>query len=319
MKTANPTPLIRHGAFCDAEQSIRAHLATCPPGQGSIIPLLGPTRVGKSELIHRLIETSPQGKSLAPQRTFARVDVPASVTARGLYAAILSALGYKSGFSERTNDLRDRLFRVIDSFGIEVIALDECSRIVEKASKLGIGAAADLFRSIADGTGASLILSGLPKFQAAIDHNEQLRDRATSTVLFKPYDWQNDDDRDAFVGTVQVVLNNLETSGIRVDLDVEDFVRRLYGASGGRIPVITRLVGASLADTPSAIRLADLRRGAAAMQQSGIRVSSFFESNEPDETDLVRSYAIVMHEAGLNFELSTDVGLKAYWDMEMSS
>lgn len=84
---------------------------------------------------------------------------------------------------------------------------------LERGSNLSARAAADHFKTVVDETGVSLVLAGLPRFQQIIDHNEQLRDRAAGTVYFAPYDWQKDEERDAFAGAVEAVLLSLEKSG----------------------------------------------------------------------------------------------------------
>ena len=64
---------------------------------------------------------------------------------------------------------------------------------------------------------------------------------------------------------------------------------------------------------PREMGLSDLHRAAASMQQSCIPTASFFETREPDEVDLMRSFAAIMSEAGLEFGVETLAGLGVEW------
>jgi hypothetical protein len=307
---------VRHQAFEEAYGVIEELLTNKDPRHGCIIPFLGPTRLGKTEVVRRLIKNAENANSLVPMKNFVLASLPAQVSSKEIFKAMLSATGLKSRPGDTTSSIRNRLFRAIDQFGIEVIAIDECNHVIERGSNLSARAAADHFKTVVDETGVSIVLSGLPRFQQIIDNNEQLRDRAAGTVIFKPYDWQNDSDRDAFCGAVASVLDSLEASDVTTDLEFEDLVRRLYGASGGRIPMMMRIIKLCILRAGSAAQLTirDFRRAAQAMQQSGIPISSYFEKNDPDEVDLMRSFASVMAEAGLDFEANTLAGLEVAWD-----
>ena len=312
---------VRHNAFEDTYDAISGLLNTKDPRNGCIIPLLGPTRLGKTEVIRRLIKDAEHANSLVPMKNFVQASLPAQVSSREIYATMLSSMNLKSRPGDNTASIRNRLFRAIEQFGIRVIAIDECNHVVERGSNLSARAAADHFKTVVDETGVSLVLLGLPRFQKIIDNNEQLRDRASATILFKPYDWQNDGDRDAFSGAVDAVITGLEASGINTGLEFVDLVRRLYGASGGRIPMMMRMIKLCIlqAGSPTYLTIKDFRRAAKSMQQSGIPTSLFFESEEPDEIELMRSFSAVMAEAGLDFEVDTLAGLEVACDHRVAS
>ena len=312
---------VRHDAFEKTYDAISVLLATKDPRNGCIIPLLGPTRLGKTEVIRRLIKNSGPAHSLLPMDNFVQASLPAQVSSREIYATMLSSMGLKSRPGDNTASIRNRLFRAIEQSGIRVIAIDECNHVVERGSNLSARAAADHFKAVVDETGVNLVLLGLPRFQKIIDNNEQLRDRASATILFKPYDWQKDGDRDAFSGTVDAVLTGLEASGVNTDLEFVDLVRRLYGASGGRIPMMMRMMKLCILQAKSSalLTIKDFRRAARSMQQSGIPTALFFENEEPDEIELMRSFSAVMAEAGLEFEVDTLAGLEVAWGHRAAS
>lgn len=306
---------IMHDALKEAINTVDELLVGKDPRAGAIVPLLGPTRVGKSEVAKRLVAHAGAINTLLPSevRDVVRASLPAQTNGADIYGSILKAMQLRVREAEKTKALRDRVYRGIREWGIKAIVFDETNHFAERGSNLTPRAAADHLKSLVDETGVSLILSGLPRFQKIIDQNEQLRDRASGTVLFQPYDWQLDNDRDAFAGAVDTALSSLETSGFSVELDFENCVRRLYGASGGRVPMMLRILKilALSSKSPAPISLEDFAAAAAKMQQSSIPISSFFKTEEPDETDLFASFASVMSEAGLDYDVETVFGLEA--------
>lgn len=306
---------IMHEALNTTTQTLEEALAEKDPGAGCIIPLLGPTRVGKSAVVKRLMEKSGDACSLFPMKNIVCASLPPQVSGREIYASGLKGMGFRTRDADRTKVLRDRLYRAIGERDIKVIAFDEANHLIERGTNLSPRAAADHLKAIVDETGVSLILSGLPRFQQIIDGNEQLRDRANGTILLKPYDWQKDEDRDAFTGAVDAAIGSLEKSGFIVTQDFEDIVRRIYGATGGRVPMMLRLFKSCAVSerVSKKLSLATFARAASKMQQSGIPVSSFFNDEEPDEVELHRSFASVMSEAGLDFPIQSIAGLEASW------
>lgn len=234
--------IVRHDAFERVSAEIDLRLATRLPGTGSIIPVFGPTRVGKSEIMRRLEKRAAPAHSLPPMKNVIRAKLPPQTNGRDIYVAILNKLGRRPRQNEVTTSVKARVFQGLESLNIDVVVLDEVNHIAERGSNLSPRAAADHLKAIVDETGVTLILDGLPRFQRIIDQNEQLRDRASGTILLKPYDWQESDDREAFATAADAAIVSLEGSGFPVGLEFEDFVRRLYGASGGRVPMMMRII-----------------------------------------------------------------------------
>lgn len=307
--------IVRHDALERIIAEIDERLATRLPGSGTIIPLLGPTRVGKSLVAKRLVHRADPAHSLAPMKNVIHASLPPQPNGRDIYVVILEKLGRKPGKNEVTNSVKARVLQGLKSLKIDVVVLDEVNHIAERGSNLTPRAAADHLKALADETGVTLVLEGLPRFQRIIDQNEQLRDRASGTIIFRPYDWQDDDDREAFAAAVDSTLISLSKSGFRVGLEFEDIVRRTYGASGGRVPVMLRLFKtcALSMGQPGDIGLTELHKAASSVQQSGIPIASFFQPREPDEVELMRSFAAIMSEAGLDFSVKTLAGLGVEW------
>lgn len=201
-----------------------------------------------------------------------------------------------------------------------VIAIDECSHAAERGANLSARAAADHFKTIVDDTGICLILFGLPRFQRIIDGNEQLRDRSSNTVYFRPYDWQIEAEREAFAGVVFTALEAIKRAGHPVEVGFEELTPRLYGAAGGRVPVAVRILKSAIlrgGEAPLSMDL--LRTVVTGLQQRPISPLSFFQEDPPEDVLLIRAFATIMSEARLSFDAQTPGGLQVAWDMRAAS
>ena len=273
-------------------------------GEGAIVPLLGPTRCGKTLVLHELhdrLSQKIQGPgSMLQTSDFGMGVIPPKPNDRDLYRAMLQAIGYDCGPKERTSLVRERLVSAIRSNGTRVIALDECSHCAERGANLSARAATDHFKTIVDETGICLVLVGLPKFQALIDENEQFRDRALRTVLFPPYAWSRERDREDFLGAFLAALSLIVESGISVDFDDIDVARRMYGVTGGRVGLVLKIFDATVAELKQdMIDMADIARAVDSAMQKEAGAIRFFRDEPPSDRDLTRAYVRVMEEAQL--------------------
>ncbi len=316
--------LIRHDAFNRACAEIEDLIMHKDPRSGLVIPLLGPTRTGKEftvKYLRKKIGRPPTGTALIlPTDDFGIGKLPPKPNDRDIYRAILGAVERKWHDGENADILRRRVVTAIRETGIRVLAIDECSHAAERGANLSARAAADHFKTIVDDTGVCLILYGLPRFQAIIDGNEQLRDRSSNTVYIRPYDWQIETERAAFASVVIAALQAISKAGTTLEVGFEALTPRLYGASGGRVPVALRILKAALlraAETPLSMDL--LRTVAKGLQQRPISPLSFFQGEMPEDALLIRSYAAIMAEAGLAFDVHTPDGLQVKWDMRSAS
>lgn len=64
-----------------------------------------------------------------------RAKVPAEPTAMGVYAAILDKLGKRPGRTEVLSSVNARLFKGLESLGIDIVVLEDVSQIAVRGSK----------------------------------------------------------------------------------------------------------------------------------------------------------------------------------------
>ncbi len=295
---------VAHERYDQVSANVQELIELAEDRRGSIIPLLGPTRCGKSELLKDLQEqlqtvAAPTGH-LFPSSDFGISTIPPKPNDRELYRSMLTAIGLSFHGKETTALVRDRLLKAVRDQGIKFIALDECSHCAERGANLSARGATDHFKTFVDETGVTLILAGLPKFQHLIDGNEQFRDRAFRTVQFLPYNWGSEKDHLGFVGAVLASLQILQAEGVSIDFDDLDMSRRLYGISGGRVGrVLDVLRAAAKRVQNSTLTFDTVARAARLTIQDSGHTDIYFQDAAPTDESLVRSYARVMHDAEL--------------------
>lgn len=273
--------------------------------RGTCIPLLGPTRVGKSDLIdaiYREFATEKPGPGyMLPTPDFVRDTIRPKPSDSEIYSSILRAMGARVSPNTKFAVLQDRVQDMLHQRGVRIVALDECSHCAEPGANLSKRAAADHIKTIIDQSGVIMILTGLPTFQRLVDENEQLSERSMSTVYLLPYHWADPDDRSEFVNVVYSILGHLKDLGVHMDFDPIDISRRLYAATGGRVGRVVELIEAALKCRAKAAALSrdDLAKAAGVRLQKAKDMPPIFGPEVPQDSVLFRSYAKVMRAARL--------------------
>lgn len=297
---------VEHSKYAEAQEKLKTAIE-CAGDQGICIPLLGPTRVGKTNILKSLrLEYSGEGARFEDFFSVAGFAIDAirpKPNDAELYSAILRAAGKQVGVRDRLSTLQNRALNVFARQGIKVIALDECSHCAEPGANFNRRSAADHFKHIIDSSKCVLILSGLPKFQSLIAENEQFAARCMSTVEFHPYRWHDPEERDDFVGVAVSVFEFIQDQGVAVEFDFLDMSRRLYAASGGRVGMIVNLMETALraAESKTRFTFADVERGFLMRMQAGPHSGDVFAHESPTDEELARTYMKVLSEAGLPF------------------
>ncbi|WP_171236823.1 TniB family NTP-binding protein [Ruegeria sp. HKCCA6837] len=302
---------IRHSRHEWAVSEIKRLLNIAATEGGRIIPILGPTRCGKTELTKDL-KAQVENDRHGPSAILVSSDVILGRLAprpseRDYYGSCLRSMGFDFVERERPAQIRERLFRLVAEHGIQTIIIDEVNHCAETLTRHSRRQAADHFKTIVDETSVTLILAGLPMFEAVMDSNEQFAGRCLNTIRMNPYWWSVEADRIAFCDAIFAAFYCLEESGILLEFDQDDMVRRLYGVSGGRVPVALEVLRAPLALGAQNSQYST-KTIARAATDSGLErdpYQSFFQEEPPSDTELIRSYIRVMADAGLEVEPTT--------------
>ncbi|SEL25728.1 TniB protein [Roseovarius nanhaiticus] len=271
---------------------------------GTCIPFLGPTRVGKSDLISAVksqVSKDRYGPGyILPTPDFLYGEISPKPNDSELYASVIRTMG-RVGANSKLPLLQDRMYDLLEQRDVRIVALDECSHCAEPGANLTRRAAADHFKTIIDRSGVILILMGLPKAQRLIDENEQFAARSMATIELNPYRWTNPDDRNEFTTVIYSIFDYLEERGISLEFDWIDMSRRLFAASGGRVGMVIELLQVAVRSTArdGVLAMSGMGKAADIRLQGLSRLAPIFNPDPPQDDVLLRSYAKVMRDAGL--------------------
>lgn len=271
---------------------------------GVCIPFLGPSRVGKSDLMLAIESKVAKIRSgpgyMIPSPDFLSGEISPKPNDSEIYASIIRTMG-RVGANPKLALLKDRMFDLLEQRDVRIVALDECSHCAEPGANLTRRAAADHFKTVVDRSGVILILMGLPKFQRLIDENEQFAARSMATIELQPYRWTNPDDRNEFTTVIYSIFEYLEERGFSLEFDWLDMTRRLFAASGGRVGMVIELLEVAVRKSAQtkALVLSDMGKAAHIRLQGLSRIAPIFDPEPPQDDVLLRAYAKVMRDAGL--------------------
>jgi len=231
--------LIYHDRFMSAKAAIMDAVSRCDKGDPQLLPVFGPTRVGKTTLLnHSIREIIEQRKD---EKSVISVVSPKHLTGRALPDACLAAIGMSQSMFRNHIVATDAFIKAVHKRKTCLIVFDETQHMLERGSSTTLRAAADFLKLIFDQTGASIVISGLPSAEGLFNANEQLADRARRPVRFYPYDWHGADYthfRAALAGPLEYLCDQgWETFDVRD----REFARRMYVATAGRFGLIWKI------------------------------------------------------------------------------
>lgn len=293
--------LVEHDRFNTVHGQLEAVLSRAREGDPQILPIVGPTRVGKTCLLVNFMascSTPEAGRS----REIICVISPKHLTGRALPDACLMSIGMSPALFKNHVEATAAFIKAVNRRETRMIIFDETQHMLERGSSTTVRAAADFLKGLFDHTQASLVLVGLPTLLGLFQANEQLADRARRPVEYYPYQWQGEDYK-SFRSALAGALEYLTESGWKTFAWKDpDFARRMYVASAGRYGMINKVfmeVQAMVGSDKVALHEAF----AGAYEQAVIGRLVDFNPFDPVQTIQVEHmalvYAKVMQEAGV--------------------
>lgn len=235
--------LIEHATFTQAFSRLETVIKRGLAGEALILPIFGPTRVGKTELVKTVMDDYPVSVvEGVRQMPVVRVVTPVNPTRRSLPVAVLEGLGcprYSRSSSEELTRIARELMKMT---GTRVLILDEMQHFIERGSRTAAREAADWLKVLSEEMNLTLVLIGLPAANEVLTRNEQLRDRSEATFEFRPYDWNDPSEQREFRRALLSITQAFSEAGWEMPNAMElDYARRVYGASLGRIGMLVKL------------------------------------------------------------------------------
>lgn len=257
---------IKHPKQQDALDRIKFLLNYSPSVE--LVVLAGPSGAGKSTLLRHLVELFDASRVRQRDDDPARIVILYSVAVasghrafdfRRLYRDALKALrdpfvaarGRGSdeprvvlhGESRGSARLREDLEEEMRKRGVMYWVIDEAHHIVRGGKSGAPGDQYDILKSLAQTTGAKLVLSGtydLPEYLAS---SGQLA-RRSETVQIARYHWTTASDRDIFL---KVVSKLFKTMGLREWPDVKINAETLFAGAIGCVGIFKDWAARALA------------------------------------------------------------------------
>ena len=293
--------LISHAFFAQASSRVDDVVRRTLAGEQQILPLCGPSRVGKTYATLPAQERFPArqdgAKRTAPWLYIKMAQAP---SLSSLPRAILKAAGMGAWASRHggpevlTGYAQDAVSRL----GVRFLVIDEFHHYAEKGARTSALDAANAVKNFVDQTGVSCILPGLPSTMLLLNRDEQLRARALAPHHFLPYVWSIGGHRSNFENVLADILGYLEKNGFAFAVPT-DFSIRVYISTGGRIGMVVKLLNEAcdIARTTKLVDLAVMRKAHGQAVRHETEGANPFVGPVTDALALA-SFTHLMHESG---------------------
>ena len=136
-------PLVCHHRFNVVQTEIEAVLARTEDGDPQILPIVGPTRVGKSKLLASIIASHVQAEP-GGRRKIIDVVSPKHLTGRALPDACLVSIGMSTALFRNHVLATDAFIKAVNKHSTRMLIFDETQHMLERGGRTTVRAAAGL-------------------------------------------------------------------------------------------------------------------------------------------------------------------------------
>lgn len=291
-----------HGRLLQSYERAKHVIEQSLLGQKQILPLFGPSRVGKTEIAQALMADFPnQEMSGRICKPLIRVVAPVEPNQRSITLSIIRGMDGRVLSKSHTSDLYDQMLRQLEVAGVRVIIFDEIQHLSEYGSAQKVRLAADFLKVLCEEQSVSLILMGLPVAQRLLGLNEQVWARCLSTELIYPYGWISAADRQDFAAGVELIAEAYREQGWSIHVDDASTLKALYAACVGRFGILVDLF--SHAETNNTHKVIDAKclakAYAHAVNEQHFSGNPFLPGTEISESELNAAYVKVLNQAHL--------------------
>ncbi|MEZ2745790.1 TniB family NTP-binding protein [Halopseudomonas bauzanensis] len=296
--------VIYHDRFDEVLKQIEQLWQRTLTGDKQILPIAGPTRLGKSAVIAEYLRTRPSTLGSQP---VLYIVAPEHHTARALPDACLTSIGMNCSMYRNGSAATSAFLKAIKRLGTKLIIFDETQHLLERSGQRTIRGAGDFLKGLLDSSDVSIVLAGLPALEGLFSANEQLAGRARSTVRFFPYSWHGQEYksfRKALAGAIEMLG---EHGWDMPDAKDADFAMRMYVATAGCYGLVHKIlceVEALKTDEQVAAYGAFAEAYETAIRRRAVTFNPFDADFSIEAEHMAAAYIQVLREAGI-----TDRGL----------
>lgn len=239
---------IEFAAFKAAADAIRANLEMFREvGMVQHLVVLGESGTGKSTLCRWLAAAHPRQR--LPERDIVPVlvvAVPAAATIASMAEAILTPLGDPAPNRGSISEKARRIGKLVRGCKVEILLIDEAQHISDRGQSVTHYMVADWLKVLIDDMRVPTVFLGLPRLEALIQTNEQLRRRFSNRVRLSLGQDEHRTIREECLELFQSLGQSLPMKIRTEPFDENDLGVRLYYASDGRIAHIKKLMAGAL-------------------------------------------------------------------------
>jgi hypothetical protein len=298
--------LVQHPLFMCALERVSDFERRTAAGDKLILPIFGPTRVGKNFTTKLLqMRNRPRREDNLNLKPCLLVKTPPKPTLRSLPEAILLSMGLPGATGGVSNDaLTGHVRGLIKRARTKYIIFDEVQQFVEARSRVTNRQVSDWLKNFSETTDVSLILLGLPSAAGFLDSNEQLRDRALAPYHLLPYNWVSVQQRAQFEAALVEILQLTRDHGYVIALPA-NWERAFYASSGGRIGMVVKLLSEAfdLAREHRRIDPVVLAQAHARTVDRQTIAYNPFERGDLTDQDAINAFLEVMKQSEYSVEL----------------
>lgn len=307
LRNAIETCELQHPAFCQHAKVLMQRIDDAIAGHSPRIEwVVGPSRVGKTMLIHMLARQYPalrtEWKRSVPVLV---VSIPPGISPSMLPASVLTALGVP--LPQRASSAGVMFGRLCDQLrlaGTKVILFEEASHLVEPGARVPPRGAGDWFKSLVDTLGMTVFMFGVPRLERLFASNEQLRLRASTRREFRPYDARDPSDFRDFAICVNTYAELFKKHGFPIALELTPLVQHCYLLTGGLVGLLSRfmqeLACSVVHDSPRSLTFEDCALAADAVETSAHSDFPAFSRLEVTAVELTQAFSHTLQTNGMS-------------------
>lgn len=244
IKTIIDNTLIPHTAFRSASSRIeQCFNSACRSSEPIGIAVVGESRTGKTRVLEEFAVKYP-AKRVADglQMPVLRAKAPAEPTVKGLVEVMLHELKDPRADKGSAQTRTTRLRKLIAETGTRAVLIDEFQHFYDQGKHRVIHHVANWLKNLVEDEKLVLIVAGLETCMSVITQNEQLTGRFLAPIRMPRFNWEDDDDREEFIGILGAFQDTISKHFEIPDLTTPEMAFRFYCGTGGLMGYLTKVL-----------------------------------------------------------------------------
>ncbi|MEQ8608326.1 MAG: TniB family NTP-binding protein [Rhodospirillales bacterium] len=234
--------LVHHARFDDIRGRVESVIDSGPTGPSAILPIIGPTQVGKSQLIASIASQtrSPNTLEDLSAAPFLYLRCPVQPTPMSLAEGILGALALTRVRKMSVDGIFAYLTQRLRAAKSKVVVIDDSHHLCYPGGRATPQILSDWLKNLQSDLGILIVLVGLPELTRIFKGNGQLEARSRPPIVFRPYAWGIEEDEVSFGAALVAYRDALIARGFEFRVDYETLLGGAYAISAGRVGVLEK-------------------------------------------------------------------------------